>query len=281
MSPETNEEDIDLIPSSTDDVALLVDIYSGEKVCASGAMSLPLSRLNENGCLSMKLDLKAEPNARIELELGSRGQFASRTFAYIHAVRLSDCKVICIHKTKATLTKSWPSPSNTFTGNVIGRSPTSFTCRMDRGSEICTGFCFGISGVKLSLPRAPHHYGYDYTLRHFRAYARENNISIGDSDEFLVFRNNMWENAESKADLAIFFKQAKEAWNRDCNYFGQIINQKATVIAVARLDNEENYRRRVSLTTCAHEGIVNNATDITSSHVFEHLFGYDEPPLLQ
>ena len=264
-----------------ENVALLVDIYSGGKACTSGTMSLPLSHnLNDIGCLDMKINLKAEPNAIIELGLGSRGQFASRTFALIHAVRLSDCKIICIHKTKATLTKSWPSPSNTFTGNVIGRISTPLTCRMNRGSEICTGFCFGISDLKLSLPRAPHHYGYDYTLKKFRAYAREYKINAGDHDEFMAFRNTMWENAASKPDLAIFFKQAKDSWGSDRNYFGQVTKDpRAKIVGFARFDNRENYRRRVNLSSCKHEGIVKNAADITVSQVFQHLFDSDEPSL--
>lgn len=211
------------------DVMFLVDTFHGSEHAHSTAF--------EYG----DFDLCTLPVANFivrpfELEISNNGTFSVQQFfefkITIHAVRLTDHKIICLYgpdagdelcsgngycfelietsdydrlqKIEMTLERQ----GHLVGGNVVSPNLSRIGCDDDDAhcskatSEYWEGFRFHMT-LSILLPRSPRQFGYEYTLAQFR---RNHNTS-----DFSKFSRNLWTDAASNPDLTIFFRQAKEA----------------------------------------------------------------------
>merc|ERR1719276_659913 len=115
----------------------------------------------------------------------------------IHAVRLTDNKIICLHKSNsAGIIGNEPFNERAqagrliMEGNNVGSIPTSLTCRIEDFYEL-SGFSFDML-LCVDSPRSPGDFGFEYTKQKFIEYGAVLSDSIFGQIAFQNFQREKW-----------------------------------------------------------------------------------------
>ena len=200
-------------------------------------------------------------------------------YGTIHAVRLTDMKIICLSTFDYFETQLSPNDITLYQDVLqeevehpieeiissqenVQSIPTLLTSRIQQPGGNCQyplGFSFFLLST-YDMPRSPRNFGYDYTVE--RAHAFQRNL---DHSQFAFLSNHIWYNAASAPELARFFSQARDAGTtEDGMYFGKI-----SKIKLCNCINNIDGTGRLS------DMNYSDTSGVTLLHVLEDMFEYE------
>jgi len=269
------------------DLLILVDIFCDDKAiaCAAEYGADRLSPFLSVGSLNLRSFMSPNP---LEVMVGEYGWFEvdeDLLSGKVHLVRLTDFKIICIHKgfylevnhldtyyDVPAIEHSLKARLHAYTGSWFGSIPTSLTSRIGDYSDQCIGIFSELNNFDVHLPRSPYHFGHDYTISQHREYIRSNGGADNDLpfSDFLDFRESIWTDAASKPNLLKFFKQAEEVESINGKFYGTMCEPSEQCVQLHVYFNSVGVDRHEmpTLSELSNWGM-------TFLHLLEDLFEHD------
>eukprot|EP00816_Leptocylindrus_hargravesii_P009513 CAMPEP_0196822606 /NCGR_PEP_ID=MMETSP1362-20130617/84029_1 /TAXON_ID=163516 /ORGANISM="Leptocylindrus danicus, Strain CCMP1856" /LENGTH=322 /DNA_ID=CAMNT_0042202203 /DNA_START=48 /DNA_END=1013 /DNA_ORIENTATION=+ len=211
------------------DLLILMDVFHDGKAVACTAVHdiESLTTFLEKARLSIR---KIKSINQFEVKLGPSGYFEPDFELFtgkVHAVRLMDYKIICIHnfshfdefigpahnydpELDGDLADAYINtlPLVCFRSDEWGHFPTPLTSRLGDDWDDYTFAFFEYLLFYLRLPRCPQYFGRRYTLSRYNDYKNSVGIPTDSSLCFEEFRTNLWNDAASNPDLSKYFARA-------------------------------------------------------------------------
>eukprot|EP00814_Leptocylindrus_danicus_P016668 CAMPEP_0116005988 /NCGR_PEP_ID=MMETSP0321-20121206/1472_1 /TAXON_ID=163516 /ORGANISM="Leptocylindrus danicus var. danicus, Strain B650" /LENGTH=356 /DNA_ID=CAMNT_0003474479 /DNA_START=192 /DNA_END=1262 /DNA_ORIENTATION=- len=301
---------------SPSDVIFLIDLWLDSECIFSTSFdgNEGNGSLSNKSCLVVPISADNASARSIELKLSARGHFERRGYnisGKIHAVRLTDGKIICVKKLAKTSGASsyfgidvgkdvnffsdiagrkqyidnmlsgkqteieYHGYISSVDNNGIGNIPTMASARVGSDDDRTLEFAFDIDALNIVIPQSPYVFGHAYTVSKYKDYLHRNSHSgnnISHSHgQFSKFRKNLWRDGATNPELSIFFKQAEEAGSTNGKYYG-IISELHFHIYAVLWNPELSTRRSVYLDDASDDS---ELAGVTVMHLLEDLFEYE------